>query len=292
MVARDNKLQRSCMSMQTSEGTIITKANGERELFDPHKLHLSLVRSGAEERLAQKITSDIASTLNEGDLTRNIYRRAFAKLKRAEGPVAARYSVKHALLELGPSGYPFESFLAEIYKKLGYNARTRVVVRGRCVEHELDVIAVKGQERIAAEVKFHNNSGIKSDIKVALYVQARFEDIAAGSSHNGSTDYTDRLLITNTEFTKQVEEYAACVGLQLLGWDYPAKGNLRELIEETGVHPVSCLTTLSRQNKRRLMEQGIVLCSQLREHMEEIEALGVSKQTIQRLFVEIDGLCR
>lgn len=290
MAVRSSKL-RYCVSMQTSGGTIITKTSGERELFDPHKLHLSLTRSGAEEKLAQKITDNIASSLRDGDLTKDIYKRAFAKLRRAEGPVAARYSVKRALLDLGPSGYPFEDFLAEIYKKLGYTAKTRVIVQGRCVEHELDVVAEKGEERIAAEVKFHNNSGIKSDLKVALYVHARFEDIAAGSGRNGPTDYTERLLITNTEFTKQVEEYAACVGLQLLGWDYPAKGNLRELIEETRLHPVSCLTTLSKQNKRHLMEQGIVLCSQIRQHAEEVESLGLSRQALQRLFMEIDGLC-
>jgi hypothetical protein len=277
--------------MPNRAGKLILKANGEREPFYPEKLFKSLVHSGAEESLADKITSDIASSITEGDKTKDIYKRAFTHLRQEKRPMAARYSVKHALLELGPSGYPFEDFLAEIYKELGYISKTRVIVQGRCIEHELDVVAVRGNERIAAEIKFHNNSGVKSDIKVALYVHARFEDIAAQSGAGSDTDYTDRLLITNTKFTKQVEVYAACVGLQILSWDYPAKGNLRELIEQTGVHPVSCLTTLSKMNKRRLMEQGIVLCRQLRNNLDKVENLGVSGIGMKKLVEEIEGLC-
>lgn len=277
--------------MQSREQTVITKANGEREPFDPLKLHRSLVRSGASRSDADTITSKIASSLKDGDKTQEIYRRAFKQLRRIQAPAAARYSVKRALLDLGPSGYPFEDFLAELYKKMGYDARTRVSVQGRCVEHEVDIVATKGDERIAAEIKFHNNPGIKSDLKVALYVHARYEDIAEQSGKGSENDFTNRLLITNTKFTGQVEIYAACVGLQLVSWDYPAKGNLRELIEETGVHPVSCLTTLSNMNKKRLMEQGIVLCSQVRDRAEEVEALGLSKKAFSNLFEEINNLC-
>jgi len=273
-------------------GTLITKANGEREPFYPDKLYQSLVRSGADPTLANTITSDIASTIQEGDQTKDIYRKAFALLRKVERPMAARYSVKRALLDLGPSGYPFEDFLAEIFRVRGFLPQTRVVVQGRCVEHELDIVAVKDDERLAAEVKFHNNPGLKSDIKVALYVQARFADIAAKSGEDSPTDYTSKVIMTNTKFTQQVEVYAACVGLELVSWDYPAKGNLRELIEETGVHPVSCLTTLSKANKQRLMEQGIVLCRQVKEHMDEIQALGLSNRAIDSLLGEIKQLCR
>jgi len=276
--------------MQTSQNIRITKANGEQELFNPDKLFRSLVRSGAEKETAEEIVQGIRSSLAEGDQTKEIYHRAFARLKDVKNHMAARYSVKHALLELGPSGYPFEDFLKEIYTQLGYTAKTRVVVQGHCVEHELDVVAVRGSERIGAEVKFHNSSAVKSDIKVALYVQARFEDIAAQSGAQTENDFTNTLLITNTKFTKQVETYAACVGLQLISWDYPAQGNLRELIEQTGVHPITCLTTISKLNKRRLMEQGIVLCRQVREHMDVVDSLGLSKQSMAKLFQEIDAL--
>lgn len=273
------------------EGTIITKANGERELFDPEKLHQSLVNSGADTEVAREVTDTIATSLKSGDKTKVIYTRAFELLREIQRPAAARYSVKRALLDLGPSGYPFEAFLSEIYKQLGYTTKTRAIVQGRCVEHELDVIASKENERIGAEVKFHGKAGIKSDLKVALYVHARFEDIAAQSGLQSDTDFTHRLLITNTKFTKQVEIYAACVGLQLISWDYPAKGNLQDLIEQTGVHPLSCLTTLSNAQKQLLMEKDIVLCRQIQRDQSVVESLGLSNKELNEVYKEVDGLC-
>ncbi len=277
--------------MRSNQSVLVKKANGERELFIPEKLFQSLVRSGADADTADAITAQIASGLQEGDRTADIYRRAFSELRRIERPMAARYSVKHALLELGPSGYPFEDYLAEIYRAQGYLTTTRVMVKGKCVEHELDLIAVRDDERIGAEAKFHNNSGLKSDIKVALYVQARFEDIAAGTRAESANDFTTRMIVTNTKFTEQAELYAACAGLTLLSWDYPEKGNLRELIEETRIHPITCITTLSVAHKKRLMEQGVVLCRQVREHTQELEGLGLQSKAIDRVLAETQALC-
>jgi len=278
--------------MHHSAGTLITKANGERELFHPEKLHGSLVNSGAPTDVAERITAEIASGIREGDRTTDIYRKAFERLRKIERPVAARYSVKRALLELGPSGYPFEDFLGELYHRRGYQTSNRRLIPGRCVEHELDLVARKDDERIAAEVKFHNNSGIKSDIKVALYVQARFDDIKAGAALESDHDFTSRMLITNTKFTEQAVAYAECVGLDLLSWDYPKSNNLRELIEATGVHPLSCLTTLSRAHKHYLMERGVVLCRQLHDHPEELAELGLSGERLDALLREVEHLCR
>jgi hypothetical protein len=149
---------------------------------------------------------------------------------------------------------------------------------------------MKDNERIAAEVKYHNNGGLKSDIKVALYVQARFEDIKAAAKLDGEHDFTTRMLITNTKFTEQAEVYAECIGLVLLSWDYPERGNLRELIEESGVHPLSCVTTISGAQKRRLMEQGIVLTRQLYEHIPVLQSLGLSDRMLDALFDEVEHL--
>ena len=276
--------------MPNNTAVLITKANGEREPFYAEKLFQSLVRSGADKDLAHQITGRIASSIHDGDRTQDIYTRAFSELRRIERPMAARYSVKRALLALGPSGYPFEDFMAEIYRLLGYLAETRIVVAGKCVEHELDFVAVRNEERLAAEAKYHNNAGLKSDLKVALYVQARFEDIAARHDTDGEA-YTTRMLVTNTKFTQQAELYAACVGLSLISWNYPSEGNLRELIEQTRVHPLSCLTSLSRAHKRQLMERGLVLCRHIQEHPAELETLGLSNRVIDKVLGETEHLC-
>lgn len=277
--------------MPSSTPVQITKANGVREPFNAEKLHRSLVRSGASPAVADRITDSIAHTLTGGERTKDIYARAFTALRREKTPTAARYSVKRALLELGPSGYPFEDFLAEIFRTRGYEAQTRTVRRGACVEHELDLLAVRNGEWLGAEAKYHNNVGVKSDLKVALYVHARFLDLANVIPTETTPPLTTQLLITNTKFSSQAVAYAECVGMRLISWDYPQKGNLRELIEEAQVHPLSCLTTLSTAHKRRLMVQSIVLCKQIREQHEALRALGLSPADMAKVLEEAHDLC-
>jgi len=86
----------------------ITKANGERSTFDPKKLYGSPTRSGAGEPQAHAIVDIIInSELYPGISTKKIYKRAFSLLKECYRFLAARYNLKHAIMLLGPSGYPF-----------------------------------------------------------------------------------------------------------------------------------------------------------------------------------------
>ncbi len=276
--------------MPNSAKPLVVKAWGGEEPFVAEKLYASLVQSGASVQDADRITAQIGSTFRGGESTRDIYARAFTQLRLMARPVAARYSIKHALLELGPSGYPFEDFLAALFRARGYTTRTRTTHIGRCTSHEVDLVASTSNEMIMAEVKFHNSTGVKSDTKVALYVHARFQDIQAAPSFDPKSPIRP-MLVTNTKCTQQAHEYAACVGLELLTWESPRSGNLRMLIEETGVHPVSCLTTLSRAHKRRLMESGVVLCKDLHDHPEVLEQLEISERVREAIWKEIGELC-
>ena len=48
--------------------------------------------------------------------TGEIYTHAFSSLRRHEKPVALKYSIRKAVTELGPSGFPFEKFISELFK--------------------------------------------------------------------------------------------------------------------------------------------------------------------------------
>lgn len=277
--------------MQSNKNVTIVKANGVEEPFDPKKLHRSLARSGAGTKTADAITTSIAQSLKGGETTKAIYARAFAQLRNTARPSAARYSLKRALFDLGPSGYAFEDFLAELYKARGYRTQTRHTLRGACATHELDLCATNGSEYVAAEAKFHNSAGTKSDLKVALYVHARFEDLASSPLCEEQKNLTGGHLITNTKFTSQAELYAQCVGLSLISWDYPQDSNLRIMIEEAAVHPLSCLTTLSTAQKRALMKDGLVLCRHLCEHADSLRALGLTDTDIERVLTEAREVC-
>ena len=139
------------------------------------------------------------------------------------------------------------------------------MARGRCVEHEIDVIAWNDSKLIIAEAKFHNDIVLKSDLKVALYVGARFDDLKETlfDAEGEKRKYDEAYLITNTKFTSSAIEYAECKGLALIGWNYPSGANLHNMIEDFNLHPITALTTLTGSEKRELLSNGIVLCKQL-----------------------------
>jgi len=269
---------------------VITKADGTQEPFRPEKLDNSLKRAGARQEIRKEIVSAIGDKITPGMSTQEIYARAFSMLrKRADIPVAARYSLRRALQAFGPTGFPFEAFVAELYRADGYKAEVGVIAQGKCMEHELDVVAVKGRARLGAELKFHNRPGFKTDVKTALYVHARFEDLHQGTIEK---QITKRMLITNTKFTSNAIRYSECVGLTLMGWNYPEKENLQDLIAKSGLHPITCLTTISGTDKEKLLSRGIVLCRDVKQSPERLARLGFSKQKIKRITEESAYLCQ
>jgi hypothetical protein len=272
---------------------LVLKLNGKTEPFDSTKLNASLRSAGATDAEAGAITSHIEAEIIDGITTSDIYRHAFDLLHSSSKPVALRYSMKRAVLDLGPNGFPFEKFVAEIFKAKGYEAVTGQIVYGSCVEHEMDVVAWKGDELVMIEAKFHNEVGLKSDLKVALYVKARFDDLMDKEfTFGGKTRrLTSWHLVTNTKFTDHAIRYARCKGLSLIGWNYPEKGNLEDLIDEVGLHPLTGLTTLSTAEKQSLLSAGLVLCKQIKENEARLEYLGIPKKKIPAVIEEASSIC-
>jgi len=270
----------------------ITKASGEREPFSEAKLRRSLGRSGTSPQLIDSIVEAVVAGLREGMTTRNIYSRAFSLLRRKERPAAARYHTRAAIMELGPSGHPFEKFVGELMKAQGFSTEVAVVAEGRCISHELDVVAHKGEEHVMVECKFHNRSGTRSDAKVALYVQARFEDIEkrwkAAPGHG--TKLHAVWLVTNTKLTSDATRYAQCVGMHAIGWNYPAEEGLQDLIEKYQLHPVTCLTTLNRFHKRQLLDQGTVLCKDVLTDGDILKKIGLNGTQADKVLEEIRNI--
>ena len=221
--------------------------------------------------------------------TDDIYARAYEILQREETvPVAARYSVKRAVFALGPSGFPFEQFIAEILRAHGWRTSTGVALTGRCAPHEVDVLAEKNGKRVGIEAKFHNDPGGKTDIKDALYVYARYEDLKHAPSPASRVE--EGWLVTNTRFTRNAIRYAQCAGLTLIGWDYPRTRGLLALIEEARVHPITCLTTLSDSQKRHMLDKKIVLCKSIQTpHL--LKDYGIRPEQIPVVMEEASRLC-
>lgn len=260
----------------------VIKASGEKHKFSEDKLRASLLRSGADKPVVDAIINQVISKLYDGISTSEIYGIAFRKLKQYKKGPAAKFKLKNAIMELGPTGFPFEQFIARIFQCLGYKIQTGVLISGKCVKHEVDVVAKKSQEHNLIECKFHQKKGIFCDVKIPLYVSARFLDIeSAGGSEkeiNQAPTPFKGWLITNTHFTKDAIAYGLCAGLNLIGWNFPEKGSLRELIDQYGLHPITSLTTLTRQEKLKLLERNIVLCSELITEEKVLETIIPAKR--------------
>ncbi len=144
------------------------------------------------------------------------------------------------------------------------------------------------------ECKFHNRMGIKSDVKVTLYVYARFEDIrdAWEADHKSSSHFHHVWLATNTQFTSEAIKYGECKGMKLLGWGYPAKDNLAQLIEKYNLFPITTLTSLTKSQKRQFMKKGFVLCKDARKHVKTLQSLGLSMPEIKKIVEESEAVCK
>jgi len=272
--------------------TKIVKADGTAEVFDESKLENSLLRSGASMEAVEDILEHIRGELRDGMTTRDIYHHAFALLGKHNKPVAAKYSLRRAIMDLGPTGFAFEDLVAKIFESKGFTTETDKIVKGHCVEHEIDVFAYNDKELHLVEAKFHNQLGLKSDTHVALYMKARFDDLA--SEKFTAQEKTYRMakgwLITNTKFTLNAIKYGQCAGLNMVGWNYPAKGNLQDLVVEAGLHPLTSISTLSHTQKELLLEKGIVLVRQLKDNPVFLDQLGLSKFDREETDAEIQAI--
>ncbi len=268
----------------------IIKATGEREEFDSQKLRDSLSRSKAKKETIEKIVSQIESELKEGAKTKDIYNHAFELLKQEEKPAAIRYSLRKAIIDLGPTGFPFEHFIAEIFRTKGFETTTEFVAKGECADHEIDITAWNKEKLIFVEAKFHNELGIKSDLKVVLYINSRWDDLKNKEFEvfGARRKMDEGWLITNTKFSESAIRYAKCKNMKLVGWNYPHEGNLQELIEEAGLHPITCLESITPHDEKNLMESGIVLCKQAKENLDIVRQAGLSEEKIQKMLEEID----
>ena len=271
---------------------VIIKADGSKETFDPERLVSSLERSGAQPFAAERIAQNVTETLAPGTSSREIYSRAFALLRREARPVAARYALRRALLELGPTGHPFEDFISHLYRTEGWRVETRKMIKGKCVFHEVDFYAShKDQnEFLAAELKYHNDPGYKTDLKVALYVKIRFDDIFACDPDVRACPIDRGILITNTKFTSEAIAYAECAGVELLGWGYPMTNGLFARMSRAKVYPITTLTGLSRAEKRILIEQGTLAVDEIVRDRKLLDPLHLTSEQVGKLLAEAEGL--
>ena len=272
----------------------IQKFNGEIEEFQIEKLKDSLRRSKASETEIDEIVENIVPTLYDGMPSKEIYKKAYSLLKKFNLASASKYSLKRAILDLGPTGFPFERLIGALLREKGYKTKVGITLQGECVTHEVDVLAEKDGNTYTVECKFHSDPKAVSNVKVPLYINSRFLDIQ--SRWNKDPEMTSHLkqgwLVTNTRFSSDAIDYAKCVGLHLLSWDYPENNGIKQNVDQFALYPITTLTTLTKHEKDLLIENDIILTKELYETPHSLDKIGVSAIRKERVLTEIKNLCQ
>jgi hypothetical protein len=174
---------------------------------------------------------------------------------------------------------------------MGYEVETGVIVQGKCIQHEVDVIARKPGEMIMVECKFHMDSSTKSGVQVPLYIHSRYLDVkAAWEAQFGKDINYKGGVVTNTRFSDDALQYAKCAGLVLISWDYPYDTGLKYWIDKTGLHPLTSLISLNQKDKHYLLNKGIVLCNELPEKQDLLREMGLTENQIRKIISEARSL--
>jgi len=277
-----------------NKSVLIKKYSGEYQVFDINKLINSLRRSKADENHVQEIAREVQGLIEEGMTTKKIYQLAFKMLKSRSRVSASKYKLKKALMELGPSGFPFEKFVGKLFKSEGYKTEVGVIVQGNCVQHEVDVIAQKDNKHYMIECKYHSDQGRFCNVKIPLYIHSRFLDVERQWEHHKG--HESKLhqggVYTNTRFTTDAIQYGTCVGLLLTSWDYPQGNGLKDRIDKAGLHPLTALTSLTKAEKVQLLNKGIVLCKELVENPGFLGQIGISNPRRKKILEDSRELCR
>ncbi len=79
--------------------------------------------------------------------------------------------------------------------------------------------------------------------------------------------------------------------MMLLGGSYPKKGSLAQRIDQLGMYPITCLTSLTTKQKKILIENGFVLCKDVRKYTKLLKELGLTDYKVQQVIAESEGVC-
>ena len=264
----------------------IIKASGNKAIFKKNRIEKSVLQAGASKEFARKVAEEVSSKVAEGMPTNKILDLTLRSLKK-HPEIAARYDLKRAIMMLGPSGYAFEEYFAQILQNYGYKTQVGIKMKGEAISQEVDVLATKDDFSYMIEAKYHNKKGIHTNTKVAMYTYARFLDVKKKNKVDG------QWLVTNTRCTHNAVKYAKGVNLKIIGWAYPREAPLQKLIEDKALYPITIFKGLSNSVKEKLFGSKIVLAKDLARHgLKELSRkTGLRENELQNILVVAKKIC-
>lgn len=215
-------------------------------------------------------------------------------LAKKDVVAAARYNLPRGMAMLGPAGFVFEQYVEAILRTQGYETIRNVMMKGVCVSHEIDILAEKENEHCLVEVKYHNKHHIKTHVDVAMYADARLNDIIPIRRRKEHKKFKHNMwLITNTKFTNSAIRYGKCKKLKMLGWNYPAKQGLEDIIVKNQLFPISALPVMNTAMLKLFVDQNIMLMRDLVKYTPEKlqKRFRLSLNTSKKILTQVHRCC-
>lgn len=267
---------------------LIRKKDGTTQPFDQNKFIHSLERTGLSTDTASQIAKDVLIHFGSDTSTRDLKRKTHSVLYKRHPEAAGRYRLKDALMKLGPTGFPFEHIMAQLFQKKGFKTRVGIHLMGLCISHEVDVLAQTTDSAWLMECKYHNQPHVKSDVKVPLYVKSRFDDLV----HHFAGIELVFSVACNTRFTDDAVSYSRCAGIQLLSWNYPETNGLNHQLDHYKIYPISILHGLNRSEINALFEQHIYTLQDLLQEFDQLKKIITDPTRRNKIIHESEALCR
>jgi len=260
----------------------VKKADGSSQPFEKSKVIRTCLRMHASEEHARAVADKVESKIYEGIPTKEILRMIFFYLKNYRPEVKYRIDLREAISLMRPKP-DFENFVFLLLKEYGYEASPPQLIQGNCVEHEVDVVARRGNETVYVEVKHHFQHHTFTGVGVFLEAWSTFMDLLEGyEQHKNNFKFNKLLIVCNTKFSDHALQYARCKNITYIGWNVPEK-SLEAMVEEKKFYPITLLKNMDRRIETRLGDNGIILLKQLVEtdFNELLKKTGMEKSKLR-----------
>jgi Holliday junction resolvase-like predicted endonuclease len=264
----------------------VTKADGTKEAFRKWKVARTCLRMGASQETAQAIADEIESKLYDGISTRRILQMIYSRLKKHKPVMKLQIDLRRSL-SLLRSAPDFERFIQLLLSEHGYEVTPNQIIRGRCVEHEIDAIARKNGETYVVEVKHDYKYHTPTSLDVSRISRAVFEDLTEGHEHGLNSHQIDHaMIVCNTKLSEHAKKYADCRGISHIGWSSPPNHDLQTMIEEKKLYPITILKGLNAATRNKLTANGVLLLRDLtgKNAAELRRQTGISKDKLEPMI--------
>ncbi len=244
-------------------GVYLTKADGSKQLFHIDKVVRTCLRMGASSQLAFQIAQKVENRVYDGMPTKTVLQLIFRFMRKHKPSVGYLFDLRKGLSQMG-SKPEFEVFVRVLLEHHGFEVESNKILKGRCVEHEVDAIAKKDGVTYFVEAKHHLSYHAFTGLDESRIARAILEDVSEGYAMGTINFKIDKaMIVTNTRYSEHAIKYGQCRDITQIGWNYPANEGLENMIEEKSLHPLSCLRGLRNEDRLKLAESGFVLIRQI-----------------------------